>query len=172
MNTTIRKTAAFAALTAALALALSGCATEATAETMADQVTVADAWVMEPKMPEMTGMFGELTNNGDTTVTLVGGMSDAAGMVEIHEVTAEGQMQKIEGGLPIPAGETVALRPGENHVMLMGLTTPLAVGEEVTVTLKFKDGSTLKVTGPVKSAAGGDESYNESNEMSNMEMGN
>lgn len=171
MNTTKKISALFAAIAVA-ALALSGCATNASSNTevatMADQVTVTDAWVKEPTMPGMTGMFGLIENSGDSEVVLVGGSSDIAGMVEIHEVTPEGQMQKIEGGLVIAAGKTATLEVGGNHVMLMNLSTTPAVGEEVTVTLKFKDGSTLNVTAPVKSAAGGDESYDESTEMSNM----
>lgn len=172
MKTTKKLTALFAAI-AITALALSGCATNASNNTdamatMADQVTVTDAWVKEPTMPGMTGMFGLIENTGDSEVVLVGGSSDIAGMVEVHEVTAEGQMQKIEGGLVIAAGKTATLEVGGNHVMLMNLSATPAVGEEVTVTLKFKDGSTLEVTAPVKSAAGGDESYNENAEMSQM----
>jgi copper(I)-binding protein len=172
MNTTQKFTSLVAAITLA-ALALTGCAstgadTAKTADTMAAQVTVSDAWVKEPTMPGMTGMFGVIENTGDSEVVLVGGSSDIAGMVEIHEVTAEGQMQKLENGLAIGAGQTTTLEVGGNHIMLMKLNTTLAVGDEVTVTLKFKDGSTLPVTGLVKSTAGGDESYNESTEMSNM----
>lgn len=173
----MRVTRVLLAATAALALTLVGCtpqaellsATETTAGAMADQVTVTDAYIKEPSMPEMTGMFGDITNTGSSEVVIVGGSSDIAGMVEIHEVTAEGQMQAINGGLVIGAGKTSALRPGENHIMLMKLNTALAVGDEVTVTLKFSDGSTLQVTAPVKTVAGGDESYNESDEMSGSE---
>jgi hypothetical protein len=42
------------------------------------------------------------------------------------------------------------LKPGGNHVMLMGMETPLAAGNEVTITLIFDDESELEVTGPVK----------------------
>lgn len=172
MNTT-QKIASLVTTVALAALALTGCAstssdTTETADTMADQVTMTDSWVKEPAMPGMTGMFGVIENAGDSEVILVGGSSESAGMIEIHEVTAEGQMQQLEGGLAIGAGKKATLEVGGNHIMLMNLTTALAVGDEVTVTLKFEDGSTLDVTGLVKSAAGGDESYNESSEMSNM----
>lgn len=177
-TTRTRTTRGMLAATAVLALALVGCTTPADSEseaasgtaTMASQVTVTDAYIKEPSMPEMTGMFGDITNDGTSEVVLVGGTSDVAGMVEIHEVTAEGQMQAIKGGLVIGAGKTSPLRPGENHVMLMKLTRTLAVGDEVTVTLKFEDGSTLDVTAPVKTVAGGEESYNESDEMTGGDM--
>lgn len=177
MNTTKKTAAGFVALIAALTLALTGCASAGDSAvekiTMADQITLTDAWIKEPSeaMPTMTALFGLLENSGENEVVLVGGSSDIAGMVQIHEVTAEGQMQEIAGGLKIAAGKTSILEPGANHVMLMELSKALAVGDEVTVTLKFKDGSTLKVTAPVKSAAGGDESYDEGSEHSEMNMG-
>lgn len=161
------------AVTAVFALALVGCSAQPSSDTsndganatMADQVTVTGAYIKEPSMPEMTGMFGEIVNDGSAEVVLVGGSSDVAGMVEIHEVV-EGQMQAIAGGLTVAAGSTAVLEPGGNHIMLMKLSKTLAVGDEVTVTLTFKDGSTLTVTAPVKTVAGGDESYEESGEMS------
>lgn len=166
---TAKTLASLVATVALAALALTGCTSTGT---MADHVTVTDAWVKEPTMPGMTGMFGMIENTGDAEVVLVGGSSPVAGMVEIHESIAGGQMQELKGGLVIDAGKMATLEVGGNHVMLMELKGTLAVGDEVTVTLKFEDGSTLDVTAPVKSAAGGDESYKDSAEMSEMEMNN
>lgn len=97
----------------------------------------------------MTGAFMTLTNDTGHDLTLVGGKSDIAPMVEIHEVV-NGLMQKKAGGLLIKAGEQAVLKPGGNHVMLMGMTSPLVAGSEVTITLIFDDESELKVTAPVK----------------------
>lgn len=175
MNTVVKR--GLIAAIAVAALALVGCSPQASenasTETMADMVTVTDVWVKEPteSMSTMTALFGNIENTGSSEVVLTGGSSDIAEMVQIHEVTAEGQMQEVKGGLIIKAGATSPLRPGENHVMLMDLKKTLAVGDEVTVTLTFKDGSTLNVTGLVKSAAGGDESYDEGSEHGEMNMG-
>lgn len=165
------KTMRIAALIAALTFAtLSASACSAATEqdvaavTMAEQVTMSDAWVKEPTMPSMTALFGELNNTGSNEIVLVGGSTSVSEMVEIHEVVA-GEMQQLEGGLVIAPGASSALTPGGNHVMLMGLTAPLRVGEEVTVTLTFADGSSFDVTGIVKSSPGGEESYNEDAEM-------
>jgi len=162
-NTPVVRISALTVGLIAAALALTACAPAnpepPAATTMADQITASDVWIKEPTS-EMAGMFGMLENGGSTEVVLVGGSSEAATMVEVHEVV-DGQMQKIEGGLSIGAGAMTMLEPGGNHLMLMGLTSSLLVGEEVTVTLEFSDGSTKAVTGVVKSAAGGEESYNE-----------
>lgn len=97
----------------------------------------------------MTGVFMVIKNDTDHYVTLVGGTSEMAPMIGIHEVV-NGVMQEKKGGLTIKAGESAELKPGGNHVMLMGMADGLVVGSEVRVTLKFADGQTLNVVAPVK----------------------
>ena len=97
----------------------------------------------------MTGAFMEITNNHDEPVTLVGGTCDCAEKVEIHEVVG-GVMQPKEGGLTIAGGATETLKPGGNHVMLIGLDGDLIAGTELTFTLEFSDGHSVEVTAPVK----------------------
>lgn len=97
----------------------------------------------------MTGAFMDITNNTGEDVTLIGGTTDAAEYIEIHEVV-DGVMRQKEGGLVIAAGEMQTLKPGGNHVMLMGLPGDLVAGEEVTFILEFSNGDTVEVTAPVK----------------------
>lgn len=106
----------------------------------------------------MTGSFMTLTNNSDEDVTLVGGSSAVAGIIEIHEVI-DGQMVAMDGGLIIPANGSVELRMGGYHVMLMELNKNLVAGDEVDVTLEFSNGETLTYTAPVKEIAMDDEKY-------------
>jgi len=106
----------------------------------------------------MTGSFMTITNNGEEDVTLVGGSSEDAGRIEIHEVI-NGAMQPMSGGLKIPAGEAVKLRMGGYHVMLMDLNNEIKAGDEVTVTLEFDDGTSVQYTAPVKDIAMDDEVY-------------
>jgi periplasmic copper chaperone A len=40
-------------------------------------------------------------------------------------------------GLPVPAGETVALTPNSLHIMLTGLKQPLVAGQSFPLTLSF-----------------------------------
>jgi copper(I)-binding protein len=106
----------------------------------------------------MTGSFMTITNNGDKDVTLVGGASPIAGIVEIHEVI-DGMMQPMANGLVIPAGENVKLRMGGYHVMLLELSKEIKAGDETEVTLRFSDGSEQTITAPVKDIAMDDEVY-------------
>lgn len=106
----------------------------------------------------MTASFMTLTNSSDEDVTLVGGSSADAGIIEIHEVI-DGQMLAMDGGLVIPASGSVELRMGGYHVMLMELNKNLVAGDEVDVTLEFSNGETLTYTAPVKEIAMDDEKY-------------
>ena len=106
----------------------------------------------------MTGSFMTIKNSGGADVTLVGGSSDAADRIEIHEVVG-GKMQSLSDGLVIKAGKSVKLRMGGYHVMLLGLNRDLKAGDEITVTLEFDDGQSIDYTAPVKDIAMDDEKY-------------
>lgn len=55
------------------------------------------------------------------------------------------RMREMENGIPIPAGETVALRPGGLHVMLYGLDGPLTEGNVHGLTLVFERSGEITV---------------------------
>ncbi|MCS3843263.1 copper chaperone PCu(A)C [Microbacterium sp. AK031] len=165
-----------AALLAVSLLALTGCAaTAAPAEEpkpAGDVVTIEDAWV-KAAPDGMSAAFGMLENTGDEDVTVVSVESDVSPMMELHETVeneaGEMVMREIEGGFVIPAGGELALEPGANHIMLMGLANPLVAGDEATFTLTFSDDSTYEFTAPVKDYSGANENYEESDEHEGMD---
>ena len=127
------------------------------------QVTVQNAWV-RGTVPQQkaSGLFAQLTSA--QAGKLVAASSPVAGVVEIHEMAMEGsvmKMRELAGGLPLPAGQTVELKPGGYHVMLMDLKQQLKAGETVPVTLVIEgtDGKrqSVQVQAPVRAlgAAGG-----------------
>ncbi len=120
-------------------------------------VTLTDAWVKAADSG-MTGEFGVLSNGGDADVTIVGGSTPAAAMVELHEVS-DGTMKQVPGGFEIPAGGSLTLEPGGYHIMLMQLTGPIAPGDEITTTLECSTGGTADLVATAKEFAGGNEEY-------------
>jgi copper(I)-binding protein len=106
----------------------------------------------------MTGSFMTIMNHSGADVTLIGGSSPVAGIVEIHEVV-NGVMVPMSAGLVIPANGQVELRMGGYHVMLLELNTTLVAGDEVEVTLEFSNGENTTYTAPVKDIATDDEKY-------------
>lgn len=130
------------------------------------KVEVTGAWVRASEFSDhvggMTGVFMQITNNTDKAVTLIGGTSDIAPMVETHQVV-DGVMSKKEGGIEIKPGETVTLEPGGLHVMLMGLTEAILVGTKVNLTLKFEGTEDIVLPEMLaKTSASGDEEYDPS----------
>ena len=173
MRRTARTAIVAVAIAAPLLIGLSGCAAgtgegsaagSATGEAQEhahSSVTIADGWAKAAEDGGMTGLFGTLENHGDHDLVITGVESDAAGMIELHEVTADGVMREIEGPTVIPAGGALELAPGANHIMLMGLTRELLPGDEVEVTLRFDDGGSVHLTVLVKDYSGANEEYDD-----------
>lgn len=94
------------------------------------------------------GGFMTITNTGAEADRLVSVTSAAAGRVEVHQMEMQGdvmRMRALPDGLPIPAGETVELKPGGFHIMLMDLTQTLVEGESITLTLTFERAGAVEV---------------------------
>jgi copper(I)-binding protein len=62
------------------------------------------------------------------------------------------KMQSIKA-LDLPAGQTVSLKPGSYHVMLMDLKAPVEEGKHVVVTLLFEDAAGVKTQQEVHAVA-------------------
>lgn len=109
-------------------------------------VQVKDAWI-RPAGKGQGGTGGYMRLTSLTGVTLVGFATPVADTAELHEMTMEGDVMRMRAlpSIELPAGKTVALQPGGNHLMLMGLKKPLKVGDKVSLTLSFKgtDGKTF-----------------------------
>lgn len=117
------------------------------------EVEVESLWLREsiPGQPNGAG-FGILRNDSEQDVLLVAASSAIAADIEIHQHVREGEQMRMEqmDALVVPAGESVSLQPGGYHLMLMGLTAPLVIGEQHDVTLIFSDGREITVSAPVK----------------------
>lgn len=109
------------------------------------------ARAVPPGQPN-SAIFMQLQNKDSKAHALVKASSSASEVVELHTHLNEGgvmKMRKVEK-IDLPAGETVALKPGSFHIMLIGLKKPLKAGESVDLTLTFEDGTTLATSAPVK----------------------
>jgi len=124
------------------------------------QTTVKDAWVRGTvAQQKSTGMFAQLTSAQGGR--LVAASSPWAGVVEVHEMAMDGsvmRMRALSGGLALPAGKTVELKPGGYHLMMMDLKQPLKAGDQVPVTLVVegadKKRETIELKVPVKALGG------------------
>ncbi len=125
----------------------------------AQVIEITDAWVrLSVPGQKATGGFMKITAKDGAR--LVGVTSPMAGVAEVHEMKMEGDVMKmraVSGGLDLPAGRTVELKPGGYHLMLMDLKAPLAKGSTVVLSLVFKDAKgaqkTVELRAPVVASA-------------------
>ena len=132
-------------------------AAETTTTAVAD-VTITNAWARtSPASAMMGAAYFDITSPVDDALTGVSVDMSVAMMAQIHETTMKDDgtmgMQEVDE-IALPAGETVSLKPGGYHVMLMNLKAPLETGSTVTLTLELKSGATVTVDAEVRESAG------------------
>ncbi|MGH8832135.1 MAG: copper chaperone PCu(A)C [Polaromonas sp.] len=106
----------------------------------AQTIEVKDAWVRST-VPGQKGTGAFMSITAKDGATLVGVSSPVAGIAEVHEMKMDGDVMKMRAMpvLELPPGQTVHLKPGGYHVMLMDLKQPLPKDSTVPLTLRFKD---------------------------------
>ncbi len=118
-------------------------------------ITVENAWIREAP-PGASAMAGYMVvkNHGTSDKVLVGASSDAFADVMLHRTIVDNGMAKMvhQVSITVPAKGEVIFEPNGYHVMLMGPKKPLKAGDKVEITLKFKDGETVKVVHEVRAA--------------------
>ena len=154
-----------AASTGSAAAAGGAGAVSTAASSGSGEVTVTDPWVRATKGiadPTMTTVFGEFTNHTGHDLTIVSATNTLTSRTELHQMTMNGDvmvMGTAAAGIRIPANSSASLDPNSAHIMIMGLKSPIQPGDEVTVTAKLDDGSTVMFQALGKDYAGGNESY-------------
>lgn len=98
--------------------------------------------------------YCQIVNNTekDDLLLSVSVSESVASMVELHTVAMVDEMmrmQELEEGIPLPAGQTVTLKPGGKHIMFMGLTGPLNAGGNLVVTFHFKHAESQTINMPI-----------------------
>jgi copper(I)-binding protein len=137
---------------AAIALAALAIPSLAAAKPPAVQVT--DAWCRAAPRGALAGAcYVTLTAGADDRLVAV--ETAAATRAEIHTMSTDGgvmRMRKLADGVALPAGKPVALKPGAEHLMLIGPKIALRPGAKVALTLRFKSAAPVTVSAPVKAA--------------------
>ncbi len=113
----------------------------------AQTFTAGDIEISNPQARAMVpgakvgGGYLSITNRGRADDKLVGITSSRAKSSEIHQMNVDNgvmTMRPVAGGLVIPAGQTVELKPGGYHVMFKDVSEPFKQGETVNATLTFE----------------------------------
>ena len=118
----------------------------------AQSVDIQDAWV-RASVPGQTATGAFMKLRAAQGATLVSVSSTSAGLAEVHEMTIQAgvmSMRALRDGLALAPGQTVELKSGGRHLMLMDLKEVLRRGDLVDLTLVFRDRVGQTVTVPMK----------------------
>jgi len=151
-------------LPAALALAVLGMASPPVAAhemgpggAHVGDIIVEDAFVRAPARPGGAGAAYMTVRTLGEADRLIGAASDVAARVELHTHLLDdggvARMRRVEAIAVEPDADAV-LAPGGLHVMLMGVTRPLADGDVVALTLIFETTGEVAVSAPVRAIRG------------------
>jgi len=115
-------------------------------------LTVSDAWVRAPAIADQPGAAYLVIQNNGAADKLLSVTSDVAQTIELHESMMSGNMMSMSPvpNIEVPANGKAELKPGGFHMMLMGLTRPLKVGDKVQLTLNFEKAGKIPVTADVR----------------------
>lgn len=97
-------------------------------------------------------VFLHIMNMGDEDDTLIAARTDSAKNPQLHLHFIEDEvakMREIEGGIQVPAGETVMLERSGMAVMLMGLTHRFEQGGVISLTLVFEKAGEITIEVPI-----------------------
>ena len=120
-----------------------------------------NAWVRAvPPVSKNTAVYFTIKNFSGKDDVLTNVASDVSVNAELHNVTLEPSgaksMNKV-AQIAIKAGQSLSLKPGGYHIMLIGLKKPLQKGEHVSLRLHFQRAGWVLIELPVKMAGWGDE---------------
>jgi copper(I)-binding protein len=110
------------------------------------ELQVNDGWA-RPGLAGGNGGVFFVINNPVETDMLLSASSNVANTVEMHKtVMQDGNMQMVQQmNVPVPVGETT-FKPGDLHVMLIGLKNDLKPGDTFTLRLKFENAGEKELT--------------------------
>ena len=136
-------------LTLSAALLLSACGAK-------EGIEVSDAWARTGMQGGNGAVYFVIENHNADMDELIGAASDAADAVEVHESKMEGDMMMMNHmeSVALEPSQKVEFMPGGYHVMLIGLKQDLKAGDEIEVTLQFKNSADLTLTVTVKEPDG------------------
>jgi hypothetical protein len=113
---------------------------------------VEDPWARPAPAGANGVAYLTLVNASDEAVRLVAAASEVAA-VDIMQSSMEGDVMRmgaLPGGVDVPAGGTLELKPGGYHLMLMGLRQELTAGEVISLTLYFEGLGDLVIQAEVR----------------------
>jgi copper(I)-binding protein len=111
------------------------------------QPHVQDAWARPTVQGQTVGGAYFRIDGGPAGDRLLAISVDIAQSVELHTMRMDGDVMRMRqlDSVDVPAKQSVEFKPGGMHVMLIGLKTPLKVGNNFPMTLRFEKAGSVSV---------------------------
>jgi len=122
--------------------------------TEAGALRIVNPWTRAAGQGMQGGGFLIIRNTTAQPDRLVSATSPAAGRLELHTHIRDGDVMRMRpvNDIPVPANGEVTLQPGGLHLMLIGLTRPMEVGQTIPVTLRFERAGEVTIQFAVQGA--------------------
>jgi periplasmic copper chaperone A len=129
----------------AMAMLLSACSAE-------KGIEVHEVWMRPTAQGNNGAVYFVLHNHSSEADEMTGASSDVAEAVEMHESKMNGDIMEMNQvkTIPLEAYAEIDFAPGKYHIMLVNLKKTLKVGDEIEMTLHFKNFEDISVTVPVR----------------------
>ena len=118
----------------------------------ANPIVVDQPWARATPPGAKTGAaYMTLVNNGTTADRLLSATTPLADKVEFHKETEENGVSRMREvpSVEVQPGAKVTFKPGEMHMMMVGLRQPLAEGQNLPLTLQFEKAGNIAVTASI-----------------------
>ncbi len=124
---------------------------EPTAMSMSQDGAMADEMDHNNAMGSTSAAYMTLRNTGDADDALIGATTDVAATVELHTVERDGDVMRMRPikQIDLPSNGSAELKPGDYHIMLIGLKQDLQTGDSVTLTLTFQNAAPMTISAAV-----------------------
>ena len=119
-------------------------------------LVIQNVWIKDnPFNHPMTAGYLTIHNTSNSDTKLIAVSSSIAKRIEIHQISVENDIMKmrpLKDGLIIPANAITYLKPGDFHLMFLGLKKQMIPMETHLINLTFKDLGTIAVQALVKTS--------------------
>jgi len=118
------------------------------------KIVISDPWARTSPSRAKNGAayIPKLMNHGQAMDRLIAVSSTIAKKTELHLSTVEDGIAKMHHvkGINLAPGKPAVMKPGGYHIMLMGLSAPLKMGDSFSLILTFEKAGKIEVMVPVK----------------------
>lgn len=113
---------------------------------------IKNPWIRPGVKGMNTAAYFEIRNNSSQNDTLYNVKSNIAKVTELHETYMKGDQMGMRRAnyIVLKAGSSFSFKPGEHHVMLIGLKEDVKEGSQKEFTLYFRKAGEVKVKAQVK----------------------